>query len=146
MSTNASINRQAFSQVSSAIVNALDVHYELGTVADDSFEITARLTITSREQGNEVNRPVVLQIECTFGALFEVPGSGFPKEYAQRFTSSEARLIVWPYFREFISSMSLRMGLPPLVMPLAFRTDSSEKADEQGASSVAPKKEPRKKK
>jgi preprotein translocase subunit SecB len=43
----------------------------------------------------------------------------FPPEYLRRFCDSEVRLMVWPYFREYVTSTCGRMHIPPVFLPLA---------------------------
>jgi len=40
------------------------------------------------------------------------------KVYIKRFSDSEVRLLVWPYVREYVSNISGRMHVPPIVLPL----------------------------
>ena len=38
--------------------------------------------------------------------------------HVARFADSEIRLLVWPYVREYVSSISGRMHVPPIVLPI----------------------------
>jgi len=74
----------------------------------------------SEEQGKAgetAPEPLVkAQIEATLiaeYALKEVPG----KEALDAFALKNASYHVWPYWREFLSSQSQRMGLPKVVVP-----------------------------
>lgn len=40
------------------------------------------------------------------------------REYVARFAESELRLVIWPYIREYVSSVSGRMHVPPVLLPL----------------------------
>ena len=40
-------------------------------------------------------------------------------QHVKRFTDSEVRLIVWPYVREYATSLFGRMHVPPAILPVA---------------------------
>lgn len=53
----------------------------------------------------------------------------------EEFASLQAVLLLWPYARELISALSVRMGLPPLLLPvlqipIPAKTDDSKGQDE----------------
>ena len=62
-------------------------------------------------------KPIVrAQIEATLVAEYEMkddPG----QEALEAFASKNASYHVWPYWREYLSSQCLRMGLPKMVVP-----------------------------
>lgn len=58
-----------------------------------------------------------LKLECTFEAHFHGPKSIAPDE-ANRFLQTYFKIISWPYFRQFVSDMTARMSIAPLVLPL----------------------------
>lgn len=63
----------------------------------------------------------VLSVSCSFQAHFHAKfdsDSGFPA----RFANSELRLILNPYFREFVSNITTRMAVRSILLPLS--TDS----------------------
>jgi preprotein translocase subunit SecB len=41
------------------------------------------------------------------------------RQHVKRFTGSEVRLIVWPYVREYATSLFGRMHVPPAILPVA---------------------------
>jgi preprotein translocase subunit SecB len=45
----------------------------------------------------------------------------FPAEHVDRFCNAEVRLMIWPYFREYVTSMCGRIHIPPVFLPLAAR-------------------------
>jgi preprotein translocase subunit SecB len=60
-----------------------------------------------------------LRIEATFAALYEVESlDKFTPDQVAAFLPSIALGNVWPYWREFVQSTTVRMGLPPLRVPL----------------------------
>lgn len=66
-------------------------------------------------------KDLAFKIECTFMCIFSYkiqPTREFLKEFEKR----NLRIFTIPYLREFIQNMSLKMGLPPLVLPLYKKT------------------------
>lgn len=58
-----------------------------------------------------------VRIDCAFIASFSLEEE-FQEDHARRFAGNEVRLILWPYLRQFISDVTMRMSIPPLVLPL----------------------------
>lgn len=57
-------------------------------------------------------------------AVFEMHFHGakpINRAFVDRFADSEVRLVIWPYFREYVSSVSGRMHVPPIVLPFGTR-------------------------
>jgi preprotein translocase subunit SecB len=60
-----------------------------------------------------------LNIAATFGILYGVDSiDDFAPETVATFMPSVGLGHAWPYWREFVQSMTTRMGLPPLRIPL----------------------------
>jgi len=81
-------------------------------IGSHSFKIVAKKTKT---------KDIIFKIECTFSCIFTYkiqPSKKFLKEFEKR----NLRIFTIPYIREFVHSMSLKMGLPPLVLPLYKKT------------------------
>jgi preprotein translocase subunit SecB len=58
-----------------------------------------------------------LKLECTYEAHFHGPKS-IPRDEANRFLQKYFKIISWPYFRQFVSDMTARMSIAPLILPL----------------------------
>lgn len=104
-------------------VSAIRVKYELGEVEDDYFDVTGELTL---ETGPDQAAPA-LTIQCAFTMHFH--GSQ-PSEraLAEQFAQQEARLVIWPYFREFVSSLTGKMGISHITLPLVLRQPRRQKS------------------
>ena len=60
-----------------------------------------------------------LRIEAVFVVLYRVPTfAGITSENLDAFGQTNGIYNVWPYWREFVQSMTVRMGLPPLTVPV----------------------------
>jgi len=82
----------------------------------DKKHFDAESTLSLTLCGERPNSPV-LRLSATFDLHFH--GESITKEFVQQFCGSEIRLIVWPYFREFVTNMTARMHIPPVILPLS---------------------------
>jgi len=94
----------------------ISADYKLVDAKKDYFDVSARFALTVVDKARAVK---ALSIECEFVGHFHCSVSDPPREFADRFTQSELRLILWPYFREFVSDITGRMSIPPILIPLA---------------------------
>jgi preprotein translocase subunit SecB len=90
--------------------------YRLGEVEKEFFDVSANFTMRVEDKAKTSR---ALSIECSFAAHFHCETSEWTNEFAERFTQSELRLILWPYFREFVNDISSKMAIPPLLIPLS---------------------------
>jgi preprotein translocase subunit SecB len=86
------------------------------TIAEKHFDVRSTLNL---EVTNEKLKKTVLQFAATFELHFH--GTPISDEFVRDLCSSEIRLIVWPYFREYVSDVTARMYIPPIVLPLSER-------------------------
>lgn len=91
--------------------------YKIGKVAKDYFDASGKFRLAIRKEGA---KKAVLNIECEFEGHFHA--SIVKREFAKRFADSELRLVLWPYFRQFVSDITARMSIPPLVVPLSTKS------------------------
>jgi hypothetical protein len=89
--------------------------YKLGKSYQNFFDVTAYFILTVSDAKKKPSN--VLTIECTYGAHFHCDECEDHREYAQRFAESELRLVMWPYFRQFVNDMTGRMTIPPIFIP-----------------------------
>jgi hypothetical protein len=69
----------------------------------------------------------VLSVECEFEAHLHGV-EPISKVFVERFVKSEFRLILVPYARQFVSSITAGMSIPPLVIPLSTKSATSRKS------------------
>lgn len=89
--------------------------YELVRVEREVFDATAKFKLTVEDKKTKMQP---LKIECVFQTHFHGK-KPVDKQFAERFTRSELRLVVWPYFRQFVSDMTAKMAIPPIIVPLS---------------------------
>jgi preprotein translocase subunit SecB len=89
--------------------------YNVTEVGTAHFEGSGSFIVTIRET---LNADPVLSVECVFEAHFHGT-KPLPQEFVERFVNSEFQLILVPYARQFVSSITAQMSIPPLVLPLS---------------------------
>jgi preprotein translocase subunit SecB len=75
-------------------------------------------------------------IEVALTGIFDIEGD-VPKEFTDEFVRTTVFPLVWPYAREVIESLSIRMRVPAIILPtLDLRTNagSAAHAGEQASS------------
>ena len=62
---------------------------------------------------------VILRIDGRLEAMYGLPEDQMPSDaQIKAFGRTNGMLNVWPYWREFVQSATMRAGLPPLTLPL----------------------------
>jgi hypothetical protein len=145
-SANVVLDREAFWKAMSNDDSRLLVSRELksrcslGETHDDAFDAEGSFALRVTERGRE--EPLLL-IECVIAAHLHAPVDSMDREHAKRFAESEAGVLLWPYFREFVTNVTGRMAIPPMTVPLLLtRTDSEgdTQSDRNTLSKSAPKR------
>ena len=65
----------------------------------------------------EMKKDFVIKISATFCLLYTTDPD-FDDDFFDVFKEITLPIVSWPYFREFVQSMTQRMGIPPLTLPL----------------------------
>lgn len=99
------------------LTRRISTEYNLMEVTKDSFNASAKLSLTMEDKAHSAS-PVVF-VECTYIAHFHCDGCEITKDLAERFTKSELRIVVWPYFRQFVNDATSRMAIQPIVIPFS---------------------------
>ncbi|MHC1727272.1 MAG: hypothetical protein AB9866_14910 [Syntrophobacteraceae bacterium] len=58
-----------------------------------------------------------LKVTCSFGLKYSSE-AGISDDFMEIFKARNIPLNTWPYFREFVQSITQRMNIPPLTLPL----------------------------
>lgn len=81
--------------------------------------------LDGRQKNEEKSEPVLF-IEATFQAVYDIPENiSADKNTLQAFADMNGTFNLWPYWREFVSSISTRIGLPALIVP-SFRVNNAQ--------------------
>ena len=110
----AEIDRDLYWENAKDRVREIGASYESANVKKDHFDVIARIEVKITKKGEKTN---VLEINCRYSAQFH-SGVGCSPETASKFAHSEAKIILWPYFRALVSDLTARMHIPPVIIPL----------------------------
>lgn len=114
------------------------VNYEQG---DRFFVLTVGYRVTiERPDDSDTDEPdkkpeEVADISFQFGMLCELEqessSSGISLEEVEEYGDAAAQIVFGPYVREYLHDVTMRMGLPPLVMDIlpSFAGEVPERAD-----------------
>jgi hypothetical protein len=100
----------------------ISVRAEAGTPADHDNVILCEISLSAAASYTE-DGPAALHLKATFHLAYEFIESvfGLGPEGVRMFSQEVAAPEVWPYWREFAQSMTTRMGLPAIRLPLRFQ-------------------------
>lgn len=84
-------------------------------IAREHFDLLATLRLKMSLPGD---RRTLVRIVATYELHFHSTDP-VRQDFVHRLSESEVRFIIWPFFREFVSSTSSRMHIPPIVLPVS---------------------------
>lgn len=88
------------------------------TQQDNKIRVTHKYFLTAKNPA--IEKDFVIKISVNFCLIF-FTSSPFEKEFFEIFKNINLPMNSWPYFREFVQSMTQRMNLPPITIPLLKR-------------------------
>ncbi len=93
--------------------------------APDTFYVRARIEVKIAASGASAEPH--LAVSAVFEIKYRVPqGARFSAHELEAFADTNAIFNVWPFWREYIQSVTGRMDLPAVVLPL-FRVPAPQK-------------------
>lgn len=103
----------------------INAHVDARALRDsNALEVLARFSLRGLAKGGDDN--VVLRIEAAFVLIYEVPSfDGLQPPNIKAFGEMNGIYNAWPYWREYVQSVTVRMGLPPFTVPV-FRLSASK--------------------
>lgn len=110
--------------------------FKIGAIDNDHFDLSADFEVSIRvADGNqESEAEVYLKIDCSFYGHFHCHDN-VDESNVRRFADSEARIVFMPYLREFVSSLTAKMWIPPVMIPIgvsAGKDSGTRKARRRG--------------
>ena len=85
----------------------------------------------------------IIRISARYGEMFRIiSGETFADYQLQKFGQLVGINTIWPYWREFVQTITSRMGLPPLTLPVMRPSDL--KFSEENKETTAPRKRAKK--
>lgn len=86
------------------------------TETEDGFVVEDKFSLSSLNK----DRKIALKIECTYILSF-TSSCKITQDFFDVYKEISLPLNVWPFFREIVNSMTSRMNIPPLTLPLLKR-------------------------
>ena len=83
--------------------------------AEDGFEVSAQYVLIGKSK-----RRIALRVDCTYD-LFFTSEEEINDEFFEIYKEFSLPLNLWPFFRELVYSITSRMNIPPLTLPLLKR-------------------------
>jgi preprotein translocase subunit SecB len=83
-------------------------------IGDEYFEIRCTLTLDVKA---EKEKTPVVHIVASYD--LHLHSSAISKDYVHKFCQADVLLLVIPYFREFVTDITGKMYIPPIVLPLS---------------------------
>lgn len=99
------------------VVGELNIHIAANAEAthqNGELRFHSRHKITARNKEHEL-----FAVEVLFVVVLNAPDQ-LPDEFVDIYVANNLGLTVFPYVREAVSSMTSRMGLPPLTLPYIY--------------------------
>lgn len=92
----------------------LNLHDEVVGIEEGFFVVVVRC---EAKQVGRSDDAVPVKINCAYSALYTC--EGIPDEaMVKRFAGSEARVVFWPYLRQFVADTTSRMSVSTILLPL----------------------------
>jgi hypothetical protein len=107
-----SIDRQAYFE---ARQRQLNVSWEprITMAEEDFFEIRADVVVKL----SDGKKRAFFNLAASYELHIHAPAPMNP-DFVNRFAESDVRVLIWPYVREYVSGVSGRMHVPPVILPL----------------------------
>jgi hypothetical protein len=100
----------------------LNASYRLLEIDDEAFDAEGEFRLVATDKTGAEG----LSLRCVYQVHFHVTRAAIDRKFAATFVQSELRIVLWPYFRYFVSDTCARMGIPPVTVPLATERGSDE--------------------
>ncbi|WP_197386907.1 protein-export chaperone SecB [Ralstonia pseudosolanacearum] len=84
---------------------------------DSSIEVKLRVRVGSIE-ADENASPSPYSLEVELIGVFKVDAAKFPMEHIEHWAQNNAPMVLYPYTREHTTSMAIRGGFEPVLLPL----------------------------
>lgn len=114
---SSTIDRERYwecSEKKDGMVRMIGASYKASAIEGTHFDVIGRfeMKILSTAHKREL-----VTVECQYSSHFHAR-TRVEKVEAERFANTEAKIIIWPYFRQLVTDLSARMFIPPIVVPL----------------------------
>lgn len=117
------VTKQQFLSGAAAVLETThSATYEFAAETNSLIVFVSLNAGLSEERGDQT-KPLVLRVSASFRLEYAFRAKGGPAEnerdlFFGAFANVNGTYNVWPYFRELVQSLTGRMGLPPIVIPV----------------------------
>lgn len=108
------IDREAYWEMEQEHSNSYEVVTRVTKIAETYFDARSTLTL---DVSGEKSKSKLIEIVASFDLHFHA--SIKSKQCIERFCDSDVLLIVMPYIREYVTDVTARMHVPPIILPLS---------------------------
>jgi len=112
---NCEMNDEVFEQGFGQAKVELKPSFNLINKTENKIKVEANFLVEVIE---EKAKRIIFNINCSFLLFYSINGKCEDEKIIKEFIDRNVRLNAWPYGREIISSITARMGLPPLTIGL----------------------------
>jgi len=106
-------------------------------IRDNCISVRISFALRSIRDG-ETEADPVLVIGALFVLIYSIPSTeGIEDRNLAAFAATNGVYNAWPYWREYVQSTSVRMGLPPIAVPV-FRLPAGPSATPSASEPEAP--------
>jgi hypothetical protein len=95
--------------------NTAQATYKPLTIGERFFDIQATLRL-------RVYSPKTRRTLIRFRVMYEMHFHAKPpieRRLVELFSRSDIRVLIWPFFREYVTNATARMHIPPVILPLS---------------------------
>jgi hypothetical protein len=111
---------QGFEKIDDVQITLEQEAGEINVMKDKSLfnvRITNSVKVYKEEHPVESSEPCV-SIRCSYVMVYSVPDfEGLASENFKAFAKTSGFFSLWPFWREYVYSTSLRLAVPPIVLP-----------------------------
>lgn len=114
---SSAIDRERYwecSERKNGMIRTVEASYEATAIEGTHFDVVGRLKMKILSKADKTE---LVSVECQYSSHFHAR-TRVDKHEADRFANAEAKIVVWPYFRQLVTDLSARMFIPPIIIPL----------------------------
>lgn len=108
------INRDEYWKKEEEQLNSYKLTSKSSSIEQKHFDVRSTCAL---DVMGEKSKSTLVRVVVTFDLHFHA--SPITKEFVEKFCDAEIRLIVMPFFREYVANVTARMHVPPIVLPLS---------------------------
>lgn len=101
-------------------VRRIQADYRVSDIGKGFFDCLASFNLIFE---HPESKDLLLRVDSVFRCHFHTDSKN-SEEMARRFVTAEFKLIIWPYFRQFVTDTTTRMGIAPVTVPFSTQADS----------------------